>query len=55
MALETSERIWLEVSWESLSKEALNKEMSRYMMEWDTDGIRNFRTYLIRSIMGKLI
>ena len=37
MALETSERIWLEVSWESLSKEALNKEMSRYMMEWDTD------------------
>ena len=37
MALEVSERIGLEASWESLSKDALNREMSRYMMEWDTE------------------
>lgn len=37
MALEISERAWLEESWMNLSKDELNREMSRYMIEWDTE------------------
>ena len=40
MALEESELKWLEESWENLSKEALNREMSRYAMEWNTEKVQ---------------
>ena len=40
MALESSELKWLEESWEILSKEALNREMSRYAMAWDTEKVQ---------------
>ena len=40
MALETWELKGLEVSWQNLSKEELNREMSRYAMEWNTEKVQ---------------
>ena len=40
MALETWELKGLEASWENLSKEELNREMSRYAMEWNTEKVQ---------------
>lgn len=40
MALESWELKGLEASWENLSKEELNREMSRYAMEWNTEKVQ---------------
>ncbi len=46
MALETWELIGLEASWENLSKDELNREMSRYAMEWNTEKVQALLNFM---------